>query len=188
MRRNTPPYAPEAYTGPVVNVGVACTPLAENLDMKIAMVNLEGCDAEIFTKVVADAGAKSIIIYNDVPGLLSGGNGNFTASPLPVLALSTADALSLVAALAMGEVRITAGDTEAADSALVEFSSRGPFDDFLYKPDISAPGVFILAASVPVDTGSRGSGSAFAFFSGTSMASPHVSFVHSRRDNDFNNI
>ncbi len=58
---------------------------------------------------------------------------------------------------------------EVADQ-LASFTSRGPnlppVEDIL-KPDLIAPGVSILAAYVP-------DSSSYAFLSGTSMASPHV--------------
>ncbi|XP_059664590.1 subtilisin-like protease SBT3.8 [Cornus florida] len=56
------------------------------------------------------------------------------------------------------------------------FSSRGPssIEPAILKPDIAAPGVNILAASSPLDTTMDGG---FAFYSGTSMATPHVSGI-----------
>jgi hypothetical protein len=53
------------------------------------------------------------------------------------------------------------------------FSSRGPSlgtDGDTLKPDITAPGVAILAAVAPPSNSNRN----FDFYSGTSMASPHV--------------
>ena len=55
-------------------------------------------------------------------------------------------------------------------------SSRGPSignAGDLLKPDISAPGVAILAAVAPASNHNR----KFDFYSGTSMPSPHVSGV-----------
>ncbi|KAG4150344.1 hypothetical protein ERO13_D04G000060v2 [Gossypium hirsutum] len=56
------------------------------------------------------------------------------------------------------------------------FSSRGPSSNVpaILKPDIAAPGVQILAAIPPFDETTTG---AFAFLSGTSMATPHVSGI-----------
>ncbi|MGW2449358.1 S8 family serine peptidase [Streptomyces sp. NPDC001675] len=54
------------------------------------------------------------------------------------------------------------------------FSSRGPAltsNGDILKPDITAPGVSILAAVAPP----ANSGHRFAFYSGTSMAAPHIS-------------
>ena len=52
------------------------------------------------------------------------------------------------------------------------FSSQGPTDvDFRVKPDVVAPGVNVLS-SVPANA--CASPPCFAFFSGTSMASPHL--------------
>ena len=53
------------------------------------------------------------------------------------------------------------------------FSSRGPLlagDGNILKPDVSAPGVDILAAVAPPGNGGRD----FASYQGTSMSSPHV--------------
>uniref|UniRef100_A0A5B7BM04 Putative subtilisin-like protease SBT3.5 n=1 Tax=Davidia involucrata TaxID=16924 RepID=A0A5B7BM04_DAVIN len=57
------------------------------------------------------------------------------------------------------------------------FSSRGPssISPAILKPDITAPGVNILAATSPHD--SLGDGRGFAIYSGTSMATPHVSGI-----------
>lgn len=54
---------------------------------------------------------------------------------------------------------------------IAAFSSRGPLraSSDLLKPDIMAPGVDILAAVSPLESG-RG----FDFLSGTSMSSPHI--------------
>jgi subtilisin family serine protease len=56
------------------------------------------------------------------------------------------------------------------------FSSRGPSlgtAGDLLKPDISAPGVSILASVAPLTNGNH----KFDFYSGTSMASPHIAGV-----------
>ncbi|KAL8513848.1 hypothetical protein ACS0TY_013098 [Phlomoides rotata] len=63
----------------------------------------------------------------------------------------------------------------SAAPALAEFSSRGPARSYpgILKPDITAPGVLILAAHI----GNTPIGSNFTLLSGTSMACPHVSGI-----------
>ena len=61
---------------------------------------------------------------------------------------------------------------------LASFSSRGPAlagDGDLLKPDIMAPGVDVLAAVAPPGN----SGRHYDFYSGTSMASPHIAGIAS---------
>ncbi|WP_416403414.1 S8 family serine peptidase [Arthrobacter sp. LFS091] len=69
--------------------------------------------------------------------------------------------------------RDTTGLPAEAQPQIAGFSSRGPLlatDSDLLKPDVSAPGVAVLAGVSPIGTG----GDNFGFMSGTSMASPHV--------------
>jgi subtilisin family serine protease len=59
---------------------------------------------------------------------------------------------------------------------VASFSSRGPSvgnGSNLLKPDISAPGVAVLAAVAPPSNHNR----RFDFYSGTSMASPHIAGI-----------
>ncbi|MEU6075596.1 S8 family serine peptidase [Micromonospora sp. NPDC047074] len=80
----------------------------------------------------------------------------------PVSSPSTADA-----ALSVGAVD--------RDDNLADFSSRGPRvgDDGL-KPDITAPGVDIVAARSRTGTIGEPAGDGYVALSGTSMAAPHV--------------
>jgi subtilisin family serine protease len=55
---------------------------------------------------------------------------------------------------------------------MADFSSQGPTDvDYRIKPDVVAPGVHVLS-SIPVSF--CGGSPCFAFFQGTSMATPHL--------------
>ncbi|MFC4608415.1 S8 family serine peptidase [Streptomyces maoxianensis] len=66
---------------------------------------------------------------------------------------------------------LTVGAVDSADR-LAEFSSQGPRDgDFGLKPEITAPGVDILAARSQYRRGGSGH---YTTMSGTSMATPHV--------------
>lgn len=78
-----------------------------------------------------------------------------------------ASAGAAMAQLAGGSV------TSVAAPFIVGFSSRGPIratSGDILKPDLTAPGVDVLAGVSPVGDGGR----LFDFFSGTSMSSPHV--------------
>jgi hypothetical protein len=70
---------------------------------------------------------------------------------------------------AAGEKRFGTGDVMAG------FSSRGPGGNFI-KPDVTAPGVQILAGHSPVPDEVAGgpAGQYFQAIAGTSMSSPHV--------------
>jgi minor extracellular serine protease Vpr len=61
----------------------------------------------------------------------------------------------------------------ANDDIMAGFSSQGPTDvDFRVKPDIVAPGVNVLS-SIPLSFCGATAATCWAFFQGTSMASPH---------------
>ena len=59
-------------------------------------------------------------------------------------------------------------------SGMAAFSSRGPVDDGRIKPDISAPGTFILSTKSrsTTDTGWAAYNSSYTYMGGTSMATP----------------
>lgn len=137
--------------------------------------------------VLCDRGAiarvdKSLAVF------MAGGIGSILANPGP--GSLNADFHSVptvhVGNVAGDEIR-TYATTDGAPTAqifpsypaplpaplIAGFSSRGPLlagDGDLLKPDVSAPGVDVLAAVAPPGNG----GSDFAAYSGTSMASPHV--------------
>lgn len=76
------------------------------------------------------------------------------------------------AATADAQVTLLPTGPDAVYPQVAPFSSRGPStrNRALLKPDIAAPGVSILAAVAPPGN----DGKNFDFYSGTSMAAPHV--------------
>ena len=67
----------------------------------------------------------------------------------------------------------TTGGAKTPVPQVASFSSRGPAlssDSDLLKPDITAPGVSVIAAVAPGPNGGRD----WDFLSGTSMSSPHI--------------
>ncbi|WP_309115752.1 S8 family serine peptidase [Saccharothrix sp.] len=75
---------------------------------------------------------------------------------------------------AAADAALTVGAVDRADG-LAEFSSRGPrWEDGAIKPDITAPGVGIVAAKARNAKIGDPVGDAHIALSGTSMAAPHV--------------
>ncbi|WP_433172010.1 S8 family serine peptidase [Actinoallomurus sp. CA-150999] len=72
------------------------------------------------------------------------------------------------------DAALTVGAVDSAD-ALASFSSRGPrVGDYAVKPDVTAPGVDIIAAKAAGSDLGTPVGTAYQKLSGTSMATPHV--------------
>ncbi|WP_346346116.1 S8 family serine peptidase [Streptomyces sp. SID5789] len=120
---------------------------------------------------VARAGGVGMVLVN-----LSASSMDADLHTLPTVHLDDAEASAVraYAATTGASATLTAGGSDSPYPQVAGFSSRGPSrsnDGNLLKPDITAPGVSILAAVAPPTNG----GHAFAYESGTSMATPHVS-------------
>lgn len=122
---------------------------------------------------VAAGGAAGMILYN--PVLADTETDNHW---LPAVHL--ADGAELLAWLATHTTGVTAAFTAGVKAngqgdVMAAFSSRGP-GGFGIKPDITAPGVQILAGHTPTpDTITTGPpGEYFQAIAGTSMSSPHI--------------
>ncbi|HTJ39786.1 MAG TPA: S8 family serine peptidase [Dactylosporangium sp.] len=121
---------------------------------------------------VNQGGAAGMILYN--PTLADTETDNHW---LPTVHLADGTAFlaftgahpGLTAQFTQGVKAQGQGDVMAA------FSSRGPGDQFI-KPDITAPGVQILAGNTPTpdDVAAGPPGQYFQAIAGTSMAAPHV--------------
>jgi subtilisin family serine protease len=195
--------APVVYAGDFGNALCASgsdtaptNPFAEGtFDGKIVL-----CDRGLYARVdkarmVAEAGAVGFILANDEP---SGDSLVGDAYALPGVHISYTDGLELrdwiAASGGEGTARIT-GTEFAEDAAfgdeMASFSSRGPNPSVagLLKPDITGPGVDILAAwtsqeaapapivGVPlpvIGLPPTGTDPEFGIISGTSMSSPHL--------------
>jgi subtilisin family serine protease len=125
---------------------------------------------------VLDAGGVGMVLYNasDAEDLVT------DTHVLPTVHVSFADGRRLIGALQAGtQVAVSAGTRAAATPrVMAAFSSRGPQTaaSGIPKPDVTAPGVNILAAAADEPAGNAGlkAGELFQAISGTSMASPHV--------------
>ncbi|MFE3267952.1 S8 family serine peptidase [Streptomyces sp. NPDC059215] len=87
-----------------------------------------------------------------------------------VVAAGNAGAPDTISAPGAATDALTVGAVDSGDS-VADFSSQGPRVDGALKPEITAPGVGILAANSQFDGNGEG---AYQTMSGTSMATPHV--------------
>ncbi|HET6297035.1 MAG TPA: S8 family serine peptidase [Kribbella sp.] len=133
---------------------------------------------------VLNAGGAGMVLYdlsNNVT-LLSDNHW------VPSVHINNSDGLAvkayLTAAGSSAKARITAGEKKNGQGNLMaDFSSRGPNPAALdiIKPDITAPGVRILAGNSPapgIVAASDPSGELFQAIAGTSMSSPHMAGIY----------
>jgi subtilisin family serine protease len=188
------------YTGASVTRGVGPAPLAYAGTLGIADANatevqlcfpgtldpaetagkIVVCDRDVIARTdkslaVKQAGGVGMVLVNRSASSL-----NADVHYVPSVHLSHLDRPAILAYAAtegatatIADSTITTGTVTAPQMAA--FSSRGPLlagDGNLLKPDITAPGVDILAAYSPAIGGRDAD-----FLSGTSMSSPHIAGV-----------
>ena len=177
-----------ADTAPTSGLNTACTPLAaDSLDGKIALIARGVCTFSAKILTAQNAGAEAVIVVNNVGGdpIAMG------FAPLPVEPVVPAYMVSLADGLELKDKDdqdttipedLSYFNTEN-DNIMAGFSSWGPTDvDFRVKPDTIAPGVNVLS-SQPAWTcdpeGAEGppAEGCWAFFQGTSMATPHLAGI-----------
>jgi subtilisin family serine protease len=127
---------------------------------------------------VYQAGGAGMILYNN-----SNDDNLFTDSHwVPSVHVDLDEGLAIkdyIAAASYPKARIKTGMLARWPNAptMAIFSSRGPdpVAEDIIKPDVTAPGVQILAGASPFpDPGSTPPGELFQAIAGTSMSSPHV--------------
>jgi subtilisin family serine protease len=148
----------------------------------IALIQRGGCDFDVKVLNAANAGAVAALVYN-IAGDAIVMNGSTGLSDIPALMVGQADG-NLFLEQIDAEREITAildkglllAETETGNT-MGTFSARGPgpVQDIL-KPDVTAPGVNILAGVSP-DAVNAAPEQNFAYLSGTSMSTPHVAGV-----------
>jgi len=151
------------------------------MDGKIVLIARGAC---AFTEKFINAqneGASGVIVYTYTGTSPFSMGGTDEAVAIPGVMVSFDDGQELLTSSSDGTLNVTLSTENAATDAIevgntmASFSSRGPnqasYD--IIKPDITAPGVKILAATT--DTPMFGTeGSTFAYLQGTSMSSPHI--------------
>ncbi|EJQ32728.1 hypothetical protein IEC_05189 [Bacillus toyonensis] len=150
---------------------------------KLALIQRGEITFDEKIKHAKEAGAKAVIVYNNVDGEITSYLGESTSS-IPSFRLTKVDGEKLQAKAVQGDVSLAFGELsniKTEGDHLADFSSRGPAtktDDI--KPDIVAPGVSIFS-TVPEYINDPKDGEnypvAYGRMSGTSMATPHTAGV-----------
>jgi len=158
-----------------------CTSVDPAASGKLAIIDRGACT---FSQKVANAkaaGAVGVLVINNVAGdpTAMGRTAGFN-DDLPAVMIGKNEGAALRAS---GETTASAEETfqefvtpENKD-ILAGFSSQGPTNvDFAIKPDLTSVGVNVLSSITCVGkpAGCPGDGSGWAFFSGTSMSTPHI--------------
>ena len=155
-----------------------CAAISTALSGKIAVVDRGACTFGTKIQNAQDANAAGVIIVNNVFGdPVSMGADGVHNPTIPAAMVSIGDG---------GVLKAHSGASIKADGSVIKeivtsnadflagFSSRGPTPyTFLIKPDVTAPGVNVLSSVFTVQPDGTYAPS-FAFFSGTSMATPHT--------------
>jgi subtilisin family serine protease len=164
------PNPPTSGEGEIVNIGLACDQIAEDLTGKVALAARGTCSFGIKAANAIDAGAVAVLISNNVAGVFNGTLGAPLDGVKPVVGISLADGNFIRAQST--PVMMTWTDQQASfpsptGGLISSFSSYGLSPDLALKPDLGAPGGNIYS-SYPLELGG------YSTLSGTSMSSPHV--------------
>jgi minor extracellular serine protease Vpr len=166
----------EAPTNGVTGLSTACAPLGTDLSGKIALISRGVCSFSAKIRNAQDAGAVAVLVVNNIAGdgigMAQDGTPNQPTVPAYNVSLDDGSAMKThngeATTIGASPAYLITGN----DDFMAGFSSQGPTDvDFRVKPDVVAPGVNVLS-SIPVSY--CGGSPCFAFFQGTSMATPHL--------------
>ncbi|MHA7734687.1 S8 family serine peptidase [Nitrosopumilus sp. S6] len=166
----------DAITGKLVFGGYGKVDELKDLDVKDSILIVErGSDVEgellyfsIKETNAADAGAKAMIVYNNIQGIFLGELVHEFVEPdysprIPVVSIDREEGLEIIESINGDEATL---NLFFNPDYLAHFSSRGPVSPFYIKPEIVAPGAYINTTQ---------SNGGYNFTSGTSYAAPHVS-------------
>ncbi len=162
----------------------ACEPLVNDTEMNgnIAFIERGGCNFDLKIQNAGDAGAVAAVVYS-IAGDPIVMNGNAALVDIPAVMIGQADGNLIVAEIEAGndvtavlEKSLLLTEPETGN-VMATFSARGPGPVHdVVKPDVTAPGVNILAGFTP-ETANSMPDETFAYLSGTSMSTPHVAGV-----------
>ncbi len=168
----------DVVTGSGVNgLNTACAALPDgSLTGKIALITRGVCSFSMKIRNAQAAGAVAVLMGNSVAGdpIAMGTDGTPNQPTIPAYMVTRSDAGVLKGADTQST---TIGATQiytvtGSNDIMAGFSSQGPtLVDYRAKPDVVAPGVNVLS-SIPHQF--CATPPCFAFFQGTSMATPHL--------------
>ena len=162
-----------------------CETIVNSAEIKnqIALLQRGGCDFETKIRNAQTAGAKAALVFNNQgePILMRGARNSVS---IPALMIGQADGQLLLERLVDEDpVEVTLDKMvfltiRDQGNEMQGFSGRGPskWEPGVLKPDVTAPGVDILAGHTP-DVANNVRGERFQYLSGTSMAVPHVAGI-----------
>jgi hypothetical protein len=154
---------------------------SDDLAGKIALIARGSCAFTEKFLNAQNAGAIGVVLYTTEGTSIFSMGGSDPAVTITGSMISFADGQALTASIIEGTTsaiftdNTALGDSTEVGNLMASFSSRGPnlntYD--IIKPDITAPGVQILAATTSAPMfGTQGE--TFKYLQGTSMSSPHI--------------
>lgn len=163
---STSPFQDVPYT--VTSPANGCTTISTDLTGQIALIDRGVCTFSTKIRNAEAAGAIGVLVVNNVAGdpvAMGHDGGEFPTIPAAMVGKTEGESMKPSGTTTIDGSNPQEFLTENAD-IIAGFSSRGPTPfTFLIKPDLTGPGVNVVS-SVFEDE--------FAFFQGTSMATPHV--------------
>jgi minor extracellular serine protease Vpr len=164
---STPVTADYTVTSPANG----CTAITTDLTGKIALIDRGVCSFTTKISNAEAAGAIGVIVVNNVAGdptaMADDGTAEVTI-PAVMVGLTEGTAMKPAGTVTVDGTAPAEFLTDNAD-IIAGFSGRGPTPfTTQIKPDLTAPGVNVASSVF---------GGEFAFFQGTSMATPHIAGV-----------
>jgi len=182
------------YFGASITAGVGPAPIVDSADLgnelcypgtgfsedvtgKIVLCKRGAIARVAKGEAVFDAGGVGMVLYNASDSQSEVTDNHF----VPSVHINNTDGLAAKAYISSEGANATAEITQGVytpvqGSVMASFSSRGPnpLASDIIKPDVTAPGVNILAGNTPTPEPGNVTGELFQSISGTSMSSPHV--------------
>ena len=148
-----------------------CTAVSQDLTGLIALIDRGVCSFTTKLRNAETAGAVGVIVANNVAGDPTAMGHDGTALPgIPAVMVGLAEGGAMKPSGTVTVDGSSAAEFVSANADIIAgFSSRGPTPfTTQIKPDLTGPGVNVASSVF---------GGEFAFFQGTSMATPHIAGV-----------